>query len=281
MGYHLQTPQLMISTRSAHVGRLTTLLQASQDAGLLLMELDIERRFIGLHPRQILHHAQSSRTDVASVWLPARSRFGGPLSERDRKILIDSAVDAAAPLVVRLPRNEIGRVTLTTVTNLTEPIQQLVPPTTRVTVAVPTAWLVGGRPHLVQLTALRRICEEWDIDIALDLTGPIDPQWEAEAAVLRIGSRLRIVRIAALPVTANTTDSQARLTARALIPALESGSLASVSLSPPIKLLQSARESVLVKTITTLADGVVSRSRRVISPAFFDQYSEPRAKREV
>jgi len=271
----------MVSTRSAHPGRLTTLFQSAYDAGLVLVEVDADRRFIGLQPRQILHHARSFRADVASVWLPVRSRFGGPLSERDRQVLIDSAVDAAAPLVVRLPRNEIGRLTRTTVTNLTDSLQQIVPPTTRVTVAVPTAWLVGGRPHLVQLTALRRICEEWDIDIALDLTGPIDPQWEAEAAVLRIGSRLRIVRIAALPVTANSTDSQARLTDRALIPALESGSLASVSLSPPIRPLLSARESVLVKTITALADAVVARSRRVISPTLFDEYSEQRAKREV
>ncbi|MCA9876672.1 MAG: hypothetical protein KC442_02790 [Thermomicrobiales bacterium] len=55
--------------------------------------------------------------------------------------------------------------------------------------------LRGGRPHLVQLGALRRFAEEWDIGVALDVTGRIDPTWEAEAAVTRLGQRLRLLRV--------------------------------------------------------------------------------------
>jgi hypothetical protein len=41
------------------------------------------------------------------------------------------------------------------------------------------------------------MAEEWDFDLVLDLVGGVDPQWEAEAAVVRIGSRLRMVRLGA------------------------------------------------------------------------------------
>ena len=43
---------------------------------------------------------------------------------------------------------------------------------------------------------LRYVAEEWEVHIALDLTGAIDPRWEAEAAILRLGERLRLVRFA-------------------------------------------------------------------------------------
>jgi hypothetical protein len=52
----------------------------------------------------------------------------------------------------------------------------------------------GTRTHLDRISALRHVAEEWDVHIALDLTGAIDPRWEAEAAVLRLGDRLRLVR---------------------------------------------------------------------------------------
>jgi hypothetical protein len=54
----------------------------------------------------------------------------------------------------------------------------------------------GTRTHLDRISALRHVAEEWDVHIALDLTGAIDPRWEAEAAVLRLGNRLRLVRFA-------------------------------------------------------------------------------------
>jgi hypothetical protein len=53
----------------------------------------------------------------------------------------------------------------------------------------------GTRTHLDRISAIRHVAEEWDFDIALDLTGPIDHRWEAEAAVLRLGERLKLIRL--------------------------------------------------------------------------------------
>lgn len=64
-----------------------------------------------------------------------------------------------------------------------------------IAVGLASPLLRGGRPHLVQLGAIRRFAEEWDVEIALDLTGRFDPTWEAEAAVARLGHRLSVVRL--------------------------------------------------------------------------------------
>jgi hypothetical protein len=60
-----------------------------------------------------------------------------------------------------------------------------------------SAALRGGRPHLVHLGALRHFVEEWDLSLALDLSGNFDPTWEAEAAVARLGERLSVLRVRA------------------------------------------------------------------------------------
>ncbi len=55
----------------------------------------------------------------------------------------------------------------------------------------------GSRAHLGRISSVRHIAEEWDLGIALDLTKDVDSNWEAEAAVMRLGDRLRIVRFTA------------------------------------------------------------------------------------
>jgi hypothetical protein len=93
-------------------------------------------------------------------------------------------------------------------------------PTPRFAVGLPSSSLKGGRPHLVQLGAIRRFAEEWELDVALDLSGRFDPTWEAEAAVARLGDRLRAIR---LPVSAPARSAvgRDRVACRALHAALD------------------------------------------------------------
>jgi hypothetical protein len=64
-----------------------------------------------------------------------------------------------------------------------------------IAIGLPSTALRGGRPHLVQLGALRHFAEEWDLTVAVDLSGRFDPTWEAEAAIARLGERLGLLRI--------------------------------------------------------------------------------------
>ncbi|MDP9363149.1 MAG: hypothetical protein M3Q10_02760 [Chloroflexota bacterium] len=74
----------------------------------------------------------------------------------------------------------------------------------------------------MKLTALRRLAEEWDLGIVLDLAGPIDPRWEAEAAVARLGARLVLLRLDA-DVASGLSYGRARPAARALLAAFDGG----------------------------------------------------------
>ena len=46
----------------------------------------------------------------------------------------------------------------------------------QIVLGLPSNALKGGRPHLVQLGGIRRFAEEWDLSVALDLSGQFDPR---------------------------------------------------------------------------------------------------------
>jgi hypothetical protein len=72
----------------------------------------------------------------------------------------------------------------------------------------------------VQLGALRHFAEEWDLGVALDLTGRLDPTWEAEAAVTRLGQRLQLLRVRDTTPSRNAVGLD-RVACRALHAALD------------------------------------------------------------
>jgi hypothetical protein len=93
-------------------------------------------------------------------------------------------------------------------------------PAARFAVGLSSSSLKGGRPHLVQLGAIRRFAEEWELDIAIDLAGRFDPTWEAEAAVARLGDRLRAIRVLA-SAPSRSAVGRDRVACRALHAALD------------------------------------------------------------
>ncbi len=103
----------------------------------------------------------------------------------------------------------------------------------RVVLAIRTSRLVGGRRHLATLTALRRLTEEWNLGVALDLTGNFDPQWEAEAAIVRLGSRLALLRVGSRAIGPGPIDRD-RVARRAVRAAIERCPHLSVSVQPTL-----------------------------------------------
>lgn len=96
---------------------------------------------------------------------------------------------------------------------------------------LPSAALRGGRPHLVQLGGLRRFAEEWDVSVAIDLSGKFDPTWEAEAAVARLGDRLGLLRIRA-SASSRSAIGQDRVACRALHAAIDRGHGVQIAVCP-------------------------------------------------
>lgn len=98
----------------------------------------------------------------------------------------------------------------------------LVPPQSRVALAVRPRNPEAGRAHLARLSLLRNFAEEWDLDLALDLSGPIDWLWEAEAAVFRLAPRLRLLRIVQ-PLPALDAQTRTRMTQRTIAACVDAG----------------------------------------------------------
>jgi hypothetical protein len=278
MGYPLRPPQITLSTRAARLRRPATLARAASEGELDGLGLDLTARLQPPRADDILAAAAKLGLGVPSVWLPQPSARSGWHLDRHAFDSLQTARSTASRVVVELPEPRDGRVSRAKITGATESLRALVGPAIGVAVAVPSPWLVGGRAHLVQMTALRRLAEEWDFDLALDLTGPMDPQWEAEAAVLRLGQRLRLLRLASLPAGPSAPGPRARLSARALAPALELGGLEEIALLPGLAPWHAAGTAALARACGTLADQVRVRFARLVDASLPNPSTNPRAR---
>lgn len=133
--------------------------------------------------------AEEMELPIRAIWIPA-GEFQSTRSRRLVETITERQPDAHPRVVA----------TLTAGTSLYEVTRHLkiggwLSQSLDVVLGLPSAVLKGGRPHLVQLGGIRRFAEEWDLAVAVDLSGQFDPTWEAEAAVARLGERLTILRI--------------------------------------------------------------------------------------
>jgi len=150
---------------------------------------------------------------VASLWISSAPRVLDEMATRARGLGTDI-------VVVDEERGSVpnGREQLATAIKA----RGLVPPQSRVALAVRPRNPEAGRAHLARLSLLRNFAEEWDLDLALDLSGPIDWLWEAEAAVFRMASRLRLLRIV-YPLPALDAQTRTRMTHRTIAACVDAG----------------------------------------------------------
>lgn len=117
--------------------------------------------------------------------------------------------------------------------------------------------LEGGRQHLAQLTTLRHMLEEWDLFVALDMDGPINIQWEAEAAIARLGDRLALVRTSAAAPTIGPSGER-RLERRALRAALDLRPGVRIALVPSVHWWQALSPRAIARSWSDGARGLAA-----------------------
>ena len=169
--------------------------------------------------------AHASYVPVRSIWVAAEDIH----SARNRR-LIESLVKHhpdRRPLVVALLSHGS---TLREITRSVEPAR-LASQQWPIALGLPSTSLRGGRPHLVQLGGIRRFAEEWDLSIAVDLSGQFDPTWEAEAAIARIGERLSVLRVTA-GAPSRAAVGRDRVACRALHAAIDRDQILDVAVTP-------------------------------------------------
>jgi hypothetical protein len=169
--------------------------------------------------------ADNTYVPVRTIWLPASELR----SVRSRRLIerIGALQPDVSPCVVA---------TLSTGATLHELMRQLdlrdwLNPSRQVLLGIPSATLKGGRPHLVQLGGIRRFAEEWDLSIAVDLSGQFDPTWEAEAAIARLGERLSLLRIST-SAPSRAAVGRDRVACRALHAAIDGDHGLEVAVAP-------------------------------------------------
>jgi hypothetical protein len=234
-GYRLPAssgrPIVAIAGRPAFSGDLSGLAATTRAAGFHAIDLDLTRTLVPPRWRQSQVDEDWAGLRVRSCWLPAT--LSGPFARRRAAALLAflrRGRDEAGLRTVVLPRSASGRgVPLAaTVRELTtgdngSPL--------RLAVAVDAATLAASRSQRSALQSIRRMAEEWELEIALDLTVPTNSAWEAEAAVLRLLPRLRLVRLPCR--TESDIDAGARTVERTVAMLADQGFAGTFSLLPP------------------------------------------------
>lgn len=161
---------------------------------------------------------------VRTVWLPSdglRSQRNKRLVETVMRQQPESPLRVIVTISFSLGTRELARA----VDSL-----QALPENALPAIGLSALCLKGGRPHLVQLSNVRRYAEEWEFGVAVDLCGRFDPTWEAEAAIARLGERLSILRMSTAAPSRSAVGRD-RVACRALHAAMDRGSPLEVAVS--------------------------------------------------
>lgn len=185
-------PTILIGADASLLGRPLITPSQAADAGIYGIDLDLRASWRSPSVEDI---RSIPTCRIRSVWLP--NQYTGPLSEQRASRLrafLEFAISHCGLRMIVLPKST------TTPSNgvpLGSIAQQLAADYT-LHIAVQIAAdrvLQHGASHLDHVANMRRFAEEWDLEIALDLTMPQLKQWEAEAALMRLFPRLGLVRI--------------------------------------------------------------------------------------
>ncbi len=224
-------PTILIGTDATLLGRPQISPVQAADAGLYGLDLDLRSAWRSPAAGDFDDH---QTTRIRSIWLPAQ--YTGLVSEQRASRLGDFLTSAATNHGLRtviLPRASAPRQQGVQLSRLARQKADL----TGVRIALRVgaeALLARSGPHLEHVANMRRVAEEWDMDIALDLTGRGIERWEAEAALLRLFPRLVLVRIR--PATAgrelDAASPQAKTCLRTIRMLADQGYSGVISIAP-------------------------------------------------
>jgi hypothetical protein len=186
-------PTILVGSEATLLGRPTVNASDAAAAGLYGLDLDLRRAWQSPAEDDV-ERLESTR--IRAVWLPPS--YSGPLTdrrvERLRAFLTRAAMRHGLRSIALAPTST----TSTPGVPLSRVVQQVAElHGVRLALEVrATSILRQGGSHLDRVANVRRFAEEWDLDIALDLTGRDLAGWETEAALMRLFPRLTQVRIA-------------------------------------------------------------------------------------
>lgn len=219
-------PTLLYGGALGPLGSPPRVARSAHREGYLAIDLDMRHRWLPPSPSAL---ADDGVVRIRSLWLPAT--IGGPFQSHRverlrafvsfarerlglRKVVIASGVSGS------------GGTSLLQVIRLMEDASGV-----RLGLGVRADRSVDS---LTTTAHARRVAEEWDLDLALDLAGPVPPGWEAEAAIVRMLPRLVLVRLCGwLPgLSADVDESPTRIAHRSVTMLADQGYTGLLSIVP-------------------------------------------------
>lgn len=260
---YLSTPQFLLSTASSPLLSSSAYLDIGGRLPLSGVDLDGYGSFRSKLQRwDSVTPEQAER--IRSIWIPADSPL---LLEEPLHSIGPVMLDPRRTLVIDHPdrhsRDDLPNQVASAIR-----LRQLLGEQCRIAIGVRPYHPNGARAHLSAIGGLKLQTSEWDIDIALDLSRNVDWLWEAEAAVYRMISSLRLVRIA---MTAGTLDGRFRasLTDRALSSCAELGFDGMISLVTPVPWWHWRNERTIEAFCRDATGRVVRKFARIASSGEF------------
>ncbi len=224
-------PHFTLSTTSSLPRSLNWYSEVADELGAVGLDLDATTRVGRI--RTGLRSVPDSALFVglSSIWVSAIDLEPAVRDlERQTPGLIGKNAVREISLAIRLPGNTESHADHLTMQTAREAFE-LLPWASGVTIVVPAAAPEGGRAHITRLRRLRRLVEEWDMTLGLDLSEATDARWEAEVAIQIAGPRLALVRLRTRMPGALSQASDVR--ARALVACGDLGFSGKISLVPP------------------------------------------------
>jgi len=197
---------------------------------------------------------------VTSIWLPATSKrldqlVTGTDYPTPRLVIVDEEPGSAPN----------GKRQLAAAIQLRESV----PNATRVAMAIRPRNPDGNRAHLSQLTLLQHMAAEWDLDVVLDLAGYVDWLWEVEAAIFRLASRLRLVRVIH-PLPRLDSQIRTRVTQRTIAACVDIAFAGHIAVVCPLPLWRWHDTQALDRSFQTAVDHLSRRFGVAALPRHLD-----------
>jgi len=189
-------PTIIAGAATSPLGSLGRTLRAAESLQFFAIDLDLRRTLVMPSATALGRAGEQGIVRIRSAWIPGA--ITGPRHVSRTKGLWSGLIHAATHLGLRsvvIPhRSEVTRGEWLG-SESRRVFQEANLGAIRQAIGIRGSAMQRGHEQLRHLQMVRHTAEEWDLDLALDLTGDVPHYLEAEAAILRLISRLTIVRI--------------------------------------------------------------------------------------
>lgn len=189
-------PTILLGTQATWLGAVHGIVRDTSEQRFFAVDLDLRSAWLPPSWTRVASDLSQSMIRVRSAWIAGT--IGGPAS-RSRLLrlttLLRGCKDELGLRTIVIPRAAHLRRGSSIGTSIKDIVSDRSKTSARIAIGIRAIDFTDDRRHLDQLVATRRMAEEWDLDIALDLTGNVSLNWEAEAAIMRLMPRLTLVRL--------------------------------------------------------------------------------------